>query len=316
MTDGQGVTVIVPTLNRGAHVADCIRDLAAQDHRPLEILIVDQSPAPSGTLVGLASAHGDLISYHKVPFRGLPEARNYGAQCARYDAIIFVDDDIRCGPSLVQEHLRTLRLPGVGIVAGGIDEVHDHCGKRMRAGTFRRWTASPLRGFSSREEHDAQHAQGANFSVWRQVLAAAGGFDERLNVGAALYEELELCLRVRKAGFRVYFKGAARLTHLAAGDGGCRVKDLSSYVYGLAHNRAILIRRHVPVYFWPTAVARLALLVLSYAAHYRASKAIATGLQGFAQGWRAAPLPVKCTRFDAADSPSGPGGLTAQPAGR
>jgi GT2 family glycosyltransferase len=302
-------------LNRGAYVVDCIRDLLAQDYRPLEILIVDQSGGPPPGLEGLPAAHRDLISYHKAAFRGLPEARNYGTQHARYNAIVFVDDDIRCGPYLVREHLRALRKPGVGVVAGGIEEVHGQNGNRVRAGTFRWWTASPLRGFSSREEHDAQHAPGGNFSVWRQVLAAAGGFDERLNMGAALYEETELCLRVRKAGFRVYFNGAARLTHLAAGDGGCRVRDIPAYVYGLAHNRAILIRRHVPAHFWPAAMARLALLVLSYAAHYQSPRAIANGLRGFAQGWRAAALPVKCTRFDAGGFNGGRGGPGPQPAG-
>ena len=38
-----GATVIVPTLNRGPYLINTLHDLLAQDYRPLEILVVDQS---------------------------------------------------------------------------------------------------------------------------------------------------------------------------------------------------------------------------------------------------------------------------------
>ena len=289
------MTVVVPTLNRGSYVLDCVRDLLAQRHRPLEILIVDQSPQPAPALLGLAQAHPDVVRYERVRFRGLPEARNFGWQRARYEAIVFVDDDIRCGPDLVSEHLRALRRPGVGVVGGGIDEARGERDSSSRAGVFRRWTASPLAGFSSFRESETDHARGSNFSAWRAALVAAGGFDERMNVGAALYEEAEFCFRARKAGFRVWFNGNARVTHLAAGDGGCRVRDVAAYVYGLAHNRAILIRRHVPRIYWPTALARLGLLGLAFATRYRRVNAIVACMRGLLRGWQVARMPVRCS---------------------
>src|SRR5208282_5166662 len=117
-----GATVIVPTLNRGRYLIDTLHDLLAQEYRPLEILVVDQSSEEASALRDLVLKHPDLISYHKVHFRGLPLARNYGWQQAKYEAIVFMDDDIRCGPDLVSEHLRGLTLPNTGMVAGGIDE--------------------------------------------------------------------------------------------------------------------------------------------------------------------------------------------------
>jgi len=101
----QGISVVVPTLNRGPYLIDTLHDLLAQDYRPLEILVVDQSCGEDAKLLELVLTHCDLISYHKVSFRGLPVARNYGWQHAKYEAVVFVDDDIRCGPSLVAEHL-------------------------------------------------------------------------------------------------------------------------------------------------------------------------------------------------------------------
>ena len=71
-----------------------------------------------------------------------------------------------------------------------------------------------------------------------------GGVDEGLSRGASLYEETDLCLRIQQAGYRVSFNGQARLTHLVAPGGGCRVDRVVEYVGAFAHNRGVMIRRH------------------------------------------------------------------------
>jgi GT2 family glycosyltransferase len=291
----QGVSVIVPTLNRGGFLHDCLADLVAQRHRPLEVLIVDQSETVGEDVARLLARYGDVIAHHRVGFRGLPRARNYGWQHARYEAIVFVDDDIRCGPDLASEHLRALNLPRVGLVAGGIDTLGGPPDLLRRPGAYRRWTATPLRGFAAHGEGDADHAAGCNFSAWRHALEAAGGFDEALGRGAALYEETDLCLRVRRAGFRVYFNGRARLTHLVAPGGGCRVDRVTDYVGALAHNRGVMIRRHGRWFHTPVALGRLATLGLSYARHYRVPRALAACLAGGLRGLRDGGRPPTCT---------------------
>jgi GT2 family glycosyltransferase len=293
----QGVTVIVPTLNRGDYLIDTLRDLLAQEHRPIEILVVDQSRHEAPALLDLVLGHGDLISYHKVHFRGLPLARNYGWQRAKYEAIIFVDDDIRCGPYLVSEHLRGLTRPNAGMVAGGIDEGISSEEISVTAGQFNSWTASPVRSFGASGECLVQHVAGCNFSVWRSILKATGGFDEAFATGAALYEETELCLRVRKCGFDIYFNGSARLQHLAGENGGCRVPDLPEYMGSLAHNRAILIRRHLRWFQIPVAYLRLFLLFISYAAHYHTLHIFGPGIAGFLRGVQTAKQPPLCSHY-------------------
>jgi hypothetical protein len=64
-------------LNRGRYLIDTLHDLLAQEYRPIEILVVDQSTEEAPALLDLVLRHADLISYHKVQFRGLPLARNY-----------------------------------------------------------------------------------------------------------------------------------------------------------------------------------------------------------------------------------------------
>jgi GT2 family glycosyltransferase len=293
----RGVSIVVPTLNRGTYLIDTLEDLLAQDYEPIEILVVDQSSEENPALLDLALRHPGSISYHKVAFRGLPLARNFGWQLAKYEDIVFVDDDIRCGPSLIREHLRGLSQPNIGMVAGGIDEGRSETKDSRPPGRFNSWTATPERSFRASEECLVQHVAGCNFSVRRSVLQAAGGFDEALAKGAALYEETDLCLRVQRCGFRIYFNGKARLKHLAAGNGGCRVADLPKYMESLAHNRAILIGRNLLPFQIPVAYFRLFLLFISYATHYRTVEIFGPGITGFLDGRKAAKQSPVCTDF-------------------
>jgi GT2 family glycosyltransferase len=292
-----GATVIVPTLNRGAFLLETLTDLVAQEFRPLEILVVDQSEENelSTTAEEFAQGFPGLIQYRRVNFRGLPQARNYGWQNAKYEALIFVDDDIRCGPFLVREHLRSLRLPGVGMVAGGVDErTADRC-ISTDSGKFCFWTATPIRNFAASGEYSVMHVAGCNFSIWRSVLKRAGGVDEALGQGAALYEETELCLRVTACGFQIRFNGSARLVHRVAEHGGCRTRDIGSYVASLAHNRTILIGRYLKWFQMPTAYMRLLLLVASYAAQYRNLTLLVAAMEGMVQGQQVSKRPRICT---------------------
>lgn len=295
VSEAMGATVVVPTLNRGAYLVDTVRDLLVQSYRPLEILIVDQSDNQDSELKALVESNPDVITYHRVTFRGLPIARNYGWQNARYEAVIFVDDDIRCGPELVAEHVRALQIEGVGIVAGAIDEKNGDTGDPNQPGKLGCLTAIPERGFHSRLSCFVDHAPGGNFSCWRKVLIGVGGFDEAFSAGAALYEELEFCLRAKQGGFRTYFQGSARLLHLAASGGGCRERNIVQYCYWLSYNRAILVSRYLPKIAAPVAFTRLVLSLFSFARHYRTFDVISRGISGFFDGLRASGKARRCT---------------------
>jgi GT2 family glycosyltransferase len=296
----QGATVIVPTLNRGPYLLAALRDLLKQEYRPLEVMVIDQSKNcedGNAALQAFVAAHPERISYHNVNFRGLPLARNYGWQKAKYSAIVFVDDDIRCSPDFVTQHLRVLSLPDVGLVAGGVYEPNKNYDPGPPTGTFNRWTATPVRGFANCRQHEVDHAVGCNFSAWRRALESCGGVDEQLAFGAGLYEETDLCLRIKRAGYRIYFNGKAQLEHLAVATGGCRVKDPTAYVVGLAHNRALVIRRHLRWFQVPIALGRLAALTFSHALYYRTFRALIEFIPACLQGLRDGAKSPICTKF-------------------
>lgn len=295
---GDGVTVIVPTLNRGEVLAATVKGLLAQDYQPLEILVVDQSDEQDPEVLELQKAHPGVVTYRHVSFRGLPVARNCGWMNARYEAVVFVDDDVQVSVGFVRAHIEALRQDRVGLVGGRIVEAQDRSDVRTGpgyTGGFNPVTAVPSRGFDVNGLFDIDHVPGGNFSGWRDVLKRSGGFDERLSVGAALLEETELCLRVRKAGHRIAFDGAASLLHHRAGEGGCRIPDVREYVKSLARNRSVVIRRHVRPVFWPIALVRSLLYGLSYSVAYRRPVAFGSCLRGMFDGWKVGRLAPLCT---------------------
>lgn len=287
-----GVSVVIPTINRAAVLADTVRDMLKQQFDDYEIIIVDQSDDINEEVLALAKQSVQpLVRYFKADFKGLPQARNFGWRHATKDVVLYIDDDIRTGQDLVSNHFESHMKTGADMVAGGIDELAGDKPSHLPTGSFNWWTATATRNFSVANSGWCLHAPGGNFSVRRSVLESVGGIDEVLNVGAALYEESELALRLHKAGKRIWFEPTARLLHLAAPMGGCRVaRDWPRYMFGLAHNRSILIFRHLKPWHRPTALLRLLALGASYSRLDKSLKPFVATFKGIQAGRHAAPL--------------------------
>ena len=285
----RGVTVVIPTINRAAVLADTLRDMLVQHFDDYEILIVDQSDDINEEVLAMAKqSTKPRVRYFKANFKGLPQARNFGWRHATKDVVLYIDDDIRTGPDLVRQHFDTHNKTGADMVAGGIDEAGDKP-STLPTGSFNWWTATPVANFFGTKAGWCTHGKGCNFSVRRSVLEAVGGIDEVLSVGAALYEESEFALRLHKAGHRTWFEPSARLLHLATPMGGCRVaRDWPRYMFGLAHNRSILIFRHLKPWHRPTALLRLLALGVSYCRLDRSLRPLFACLRGMMAGRRAA----------------------------
>ncbi len=265
-------SIIVPTLNRTEFLLNTLQDLVKQSYAyGYEILIIDQSMQPDQEVKDFCLGY-DFLRYHYIThFRGLPEARNYGAQQAKYPYLLFLDDDIACKTNLLQEHAKVLQQANVGVCAGGITEAYK-ANKDQAVGRFIWYSATPLRGFHKMEKREVDHAGGGNFSVKKDVYLKVNGVDEHLTKGAALYEETDFCLRVRKAGYKIYFNYEAHVTHLAAATGGCRVPEIDKYIFSLSRNRSLLIERHLPWYYQISAHLYLLKLVAAYYKTYRNPK--------------------------------------------
>lgn len=280
----KGFSIILPTLHRSDFLLNTVKDLMRQKfHYNFEIIVVDQSDQADEAIETLANANQIIKYHHIITFKGLPEARNYGASHSNYDYLLYLDDDISCKSNLLEEHFKYLQNETIDLVAGGITEKYNQ-NKDSVTGKFDNYTATPLRGFHIPGKKNVDHAGGGNFSIKKTVFNNLGGFDENLTKGAALYEETDFCMRLKRKGHSIFYNHDAHVFHLAAATGGCRVTDIENYIFALSRNRIIIIQRYLSLFYKITAHAYLFKLIVSYVIAYKNLKIFKSYLQGQKEG--------------------------------
>ncbi len=293
-----GFSIIIPTLNRTSYVINTLHNVLEQEiELDFEIIVIDQSTEADIELIRLNENYS-IVKYHHITFfKGLPEARNYGASKANYKYLLFLDDDIECKSDLLKEHYKLIQKPEIGVVAGGITEKFKN-NIDTKVGWFQKIWGDPKRGFHQDGQFEVDHAGGGNFSVKKSLFDNVGGIDELLTKGAALYEETDFCLRIKKSGYKIFYNHKAHMVHLAAPMGGCRVEDIDKYLFSLSRNRTIIIRRYLPWYFRITASLYLKKLAIAYTLFYKSFRLYKSYRKGIEEGKKIALLTTKRSYLD------------------
>lgn len=204
--------VAIPTFQRGLIALDTIRTLLALDHRPDEILLVDQTIDHPSHVEGQLKALHDVGDIHwlRLLEPSIPHAMNVGLQTAKSDIVLFLDDDIVPDQELVARHVtaqqHALLVAGMVLQPGEQPET-------LKPG-------EPFR-FTSDAVAEIREFMGGNFSVRRDMAIALGGFDENFT-GAAYRFEAEFAWRYRNAHGLIRYEPGAIIDHLAVPSGGTR----------------------------------------------------------------------------------------------
>lgn len=123
MTVKDLVSIIIPAYNAEAFINDAIESVLAQDHRPLEVIVVDDGS--SDETAQIAEKFGPPVICHRQKNGGPPMARNRGLQLARGEYIGFLDADDLYEPGRMKLQFDKLQQnPGVAVVMGRIMREH------------------------------------------------------------------------------------------------------------------------------------------------------------------------------------------------
>jgi glycosyltransferase involved in cell wall biosynthesis len=217
------LSVVIPTRDRPALLADALRTLAAQDVDAgvLDVVVVDDGS--TGDLRAIVAAAASPI----VPMRlerqdpaGLNSARDRGVRATEGEVIAFLDDDVLVAPGWARALLDAFASTGCDGVAGRITLLPE--------AELPRWlTARRRRYLSELDLGDARHTLadetpvGANCAVTRHAHARARGFRPGLDrSGATLISngDVEFFRRVRDAGGTLVYAPGAAVQHRVSGD--------------------------------------------------------------------------------------------------
>ncbi|MEH1123217.1 glycosyltransferase family 2 protein [Micromonospora sp. CPCC 206061] len=228
-----GISVVTPTLGNPARVRALLESTQVAGEKaaiPWEHIVVDSTPGAQGRAIAeTCRAHG--ARYVRGPDR-VGAKRNAGARRARHPVVLFVDSDCVADPQLFIEHLHGYAdQPDVGGVGGP----HDLLGE---VDTFALWVLDRAKRYDFRNNLPRRYRElgwnlTANLSVRAAVFREIGGFDERtLTVVGG--EDVDLGIRIRKAGYRIVANPGALVRHDPDVASGLRRAARRVFVYGQA----------------------------------------------------------------------------------
>lgn len=202
------LSVIIPTYNRSAIVAKCLRALCTQTCEAQRYeLIVSDDGSRDGTAAAVAAVQAAYPAHAFVYLHqdnaGANRARNRAIAAARGALLLFINDDTIAVPQLLVEHLAQHAL---------------HADDRLAV--LGRMTVSPelppsrlaplhldraFAGLKEGEVLDWRAFFTCNVSVKKSLLQRGGLFEERMRY----HEDLELAWRLSALGLRVLYRPQA-----------------------------------------------------------------------------------------------------------
>jgi N-acetylglucosaminyl-diphospho-decaprenol L-rhamnosyltransferase len=211
----RSATVVVPTTNGHLRLRALMRTLAGQtvEH---QVVVIDNGSSGAG-LPGAGAEHPNAQVIRLERNAGFSRAVNLGVARAEGDAVIMVNDDCTCDPAFVENLVAALDPARGVIMSGGV--LRDRAAPELieTAGMVLDSTllvsdylnGEPLSRLE-RAVADPIGPCGAAAAFDRSAFLEVGGFDERL---FAYWEDVDLVLRLRRAGGRCALAPGARGAH-------------------------------------------------------------------------------------------------------
>lgn len=207
-------TLYIPTLDGGDRLAACLEAVLAQTVQTT-VVVADNGPGQGCTDL-LESRFPDVI---RIGFGGrnlgFGPALNRAVSTHGAGPVILLNDDARPRPDFVEKLLAAWNGGEYEMVAGVllrssqpdvIDSAGIVCDRTLTAWDY--LTGDPVGRLEGAPDPFGPTGGGALFD--RTAFEATGGFDERIFL---YYEDLDLALRMRSAGFRCRLAVDARALH-------------------------------------------------------------------------------------------------------
>lgn len=222
------ITVAICTYRRYEGVAAAIQSLRGQDCtfcQKLRIIVIDNAPethAAANTALAKVQLEGAQFEVVTEPNLGVSHARNCALEECKTELLAYLDDDCIASSHWLQNLVATYQIrPDVGAVGGKVTPLW-----KCEPPT---WFSRPLGALLSivdlgeevSELSPSQWIVGGNVLYSASRLREIGGFRAHLGrVGNVLLsnEEVEVCNRLRRQGYKILYTPGAVVTHTISAD--------------------------------------------------------------------------------------------------
>jgi GT2 family glycosyltransferase len=206
-----GVSIIIPVFNRLEFTRQCLDRIVrhTSSRVPYEIIVMDNGSS-DGTqeYFRTAASQGPALTYHRSETNlGFARANNVGAGLARHAYLLFLNNDTLAQPGWLEEMVATAEGDrNIGVV--GIKQLFPYSNTIHHTGIIFTASKGPQHIYPFADaslphvnrQREYQAVNGACLLISKQLFDACGGFDESYVNG---FEDLDLCMAVRKRGHKV-----------------------------------------------------------------------------------------------------------------
>jgi len=218
------VSIIVPTRNAIDKLKPCIESVLGMSTYPrMELIVVDNDSDESVSLAYLKSL-ASLCNVHVLRYPGpfnYSAINNFAVQHAKGEVLCFLNNDTEViTADWLEVMLGHLIQPTVGAVGAKLLFANgrvQHAGVAVGPGGCANHLHAMLDrnapGYCQRSilPQDLSAVTAACMITWRKLFLESGGFDQ-VNLAIA-FNDVDYCLRIREAGFRVIWTPYAELYH-------------------------------------------------------------------------------------------------------
>ena len=221
------VAIVIPTRDRVGLLRQCIESVQeTSTWGNVEFVVVDNESTDPETLEYLATFHqrvgGKVVRYpHRFNYARM---MTLGGLVADADQLLFLNNDTTViAPDWIEALLEHAQRPEVGAVGGRLHYPH---GAIQHEGVIVNYAGGAAgninhSGWWSMGDvvRDVTAVTGAVTMMRPSVFAEIGGFEDRLRVA---FNDVDLCLRVRQAGYQVVYTPYCTLFHHESASRGVR----------------------------------------------------------------------------------------------
>lgn len=230
------LSIIIVSWNVKKVLIDCLGSIKENPaSEPFEVVLVDNASS-DGTVESVRDKSPDVVVIANSQNLGFAAANNQGIEVSQGEYILFLNPDTiihpnsldilvrimddnedvgACGPKLLNEDGTTQR--SVRHFPSFRGALYRHTAFRFLGifkGKYKKWL---MKDFNYSEQVDVDQVMGAAMMTRKLVLQQVGSMDESFFV---YYEEVDLCYRIKQAGWRIVYIPEAVVTHLGGRSAG------------------------------------------------------------------------------------------------
>ncbi|MEN9919916.1 MAG: hypothetical protein RL662_2352 [Bacteroidota bacterium] len=230
------ISVIIVNYNTEKLLEACLCSIREQTKQiNYEVIVVDNNSL-KGSLNPLIDNYPDVLFHQMDSNAGFGVANNIGAELAHGDFLFFLNPDtILMNNALLILHKYMVQYPAVGACGGNLynENMQSIVSYHVMDFYTREWRILLNRkrtvGFNNTGQAlEVNAIMGADLFTRQSVFKEVGGFDPDFFM---YFEEIELCDRIQKAGYKVVSVPDATIIHIEGGASEEGGDELSKWSY-------------------------------------------------------------------------------------